>query len=63
VAAYQRVPDLRQQIIASPCLHPRGAGAVAHPGVFVTNADVDPIAGLLTLREQHPFCWLAAGRP
>jgi len=49
-------PDLRQQIIASPCLHPRGAKRHSPiSAVFVTNADVDHLAGLLTLREQQPF--------
>ncbi|MGH6794057.1 MAG: pyrroloquinoline quinone biosynthesis protein PqqB [Methylocella sp.] len=49
-------PDLRQQIIAAPCLHPRGAARCSPIGaVFVTNADVDHLAGLLTLREQQPF--------
>jgi pyrroloquinoline quinone biosynthesis protein B len=49
-------PDLRQQIIASPCLHPRGAKRHSPIGaVFVTNADVDHLAGLLTLREQQGF--------
>jgi pyrroloquinoline quinone biosynthesis protein B len=49
-------PDLRQQIIAAACLHPRG-GMRHSPicAVFVTNADVDHIAGLLTLREQQSF--------
>lgn len=49
-------PDLRQQIIASPPLHPRGAKRHSPIGaVFVTNADVDHLAGLLTLREQQSF--------
>jgi pyrroloquinoline quinone biosynthesis protein B len=49
-------PDLRQQIIASPRLHPRGAKRHSPIGaVFVTNADVDHLAGLLTLREQQSF--------
>jgi pyrroloquinoline quinone biosynthesis protein B len=49
-------PDLRQQIIASPCLHPRGAKRHSPiDAVFVTNAEVDHLAGLLTLREQQPF--------
>jgi pyrroloquinoline quinone biosynthesis protein B len=49
-------PDLRQQIIASPRLHPRG-GMRQSPirAVFVTNADVDHLAGLLVLREQQSF--------
>jgi pyrroloquinoline quinone biosynthesis protein B len=49
-------PDLRQQIIASPCLHPRGAKRQSPiQAVFITNADVDHLAGLLTLREQQSF--------
>jgi pyrroloquinoline quinone biosynthesis protein B len=49
-------PDLRQQIIASPCLHPHGAKRHSPiAAVFVTNADVDHLAGLLTLREQQRF--------
>ncbi len=49
-------PDLRQQIIASPCLHPRGAKRQSPiRAVFVTNADVDHLAGLLTLRESQSF--------
>lgn len=49
-------PDLRQQIIASPALHPRGAKRQSPiSAVFVTNADVDHLAGLLTLREQQGF--------
>lgn len=49
-------PDLRQQIIASPALHPRGASRQSPiAAVFVTNADVDHLAGLLTLREQQGF--------
>ncbi len=49
-------PDLRQQIIGSPYLHPRGAKRHSPIGaVFVTNADVDHLGGLLALREQQPF--------
>lgn len=49
-------PDLRQQIFATPSLHPRGAARHSPiAAVFVTNADVDHLAGLLTLREQQPF--------
>lgn len=49
-------PDLRQQIIASPALHPRGASRHSPiAGVFVTNGDIDHLAGLLTLREQQKF--------
>jgi pyrroloquinoline quinone biosynthesis protein B len=49
-------PDLRQQILASPDLHPRGASRHSPiSAVFVTNGDVDHLAGLLTLREQQGF--------
>jgi pyrroloquinoline quinone biosynthesis protein B len=49
-------PDIRQQIIATPELHPRG-GLRASPikAVLTTGADVDALAGLLTLRERQPF--------
>lgn len=49
-------PDLRQQVIATPALHPaRGARHTPIAGVFVTNGDVDHLTGLLTLREQQAF--------
>jgi len=53
-------PDLRAQIAATPALHPR-AGLRDSPieGVAVTGADVDKIAGLLTLREGQPLTLLA----
>jgi pyrroloquinoline quinone biosynthesis protein B len=49
-------PDLRLQIEATPCLHPRN-GLRSSPivGVVVTGGDVDAIAGLLHLRERHTF--------
>ena len=49
-------PDLRQQIDATPCLHPRhGLRSSPIAGVVLTGGDVDTIAGLLTLRERQPF--------
>ena len=54
-------PDLRQQILETPELHPRAA--LRHSpifGVFITNGDVDHIAGLLTLREQQPLTIFAS---
>jgi pyrroloquinoline quinone biosynthesis protein B len=49
-------PDLRQQIIATPPLHPRGKNRGSPiAAVFLTNADVDHVTGLLTLREQQSF--------
>ena len=49
-------PDLRSQIIATSALHP--AVAPRHSpisSVVLTGAEVDQIAGLLTLRERQPF--------
>jgi pyrroloquinoline quinone biosynthesis protein B len=49
-------PDLRQQIIANPELHPKVAPRHSPiKGVFAPNGDVDNIAGLLVLREAQPF--------
>jgi pyrroloquinoline quinone biosynthesis protein B len=50
-------PDLRQQLIATPKLHP-GAGKLRHSpisGVILTNGEIDAIAGLLSMREGWPF--------
>ena len=49
-------PDLRQQIVATPALHPRGSQRHSPiSGVFLTNGDVDHLTGLLTMREQQAF--------
>ncbi|MBM9595942.1 pyrroloquinoline quinone biosynthesis protein PqqB [Roseitranquillus sediminis] len=50
-------PDIRQQIIETPQLHPRADQLRHSPiaGVILTNGEVDAIAGLLTLREGSPF--------
>jgi pyrroloquinoline quinone biosynthesis protein B len=49
-------PDLRTQIEATPCLHPRG-GTRQSPiaAVALVNADLDHVLGLLLLRELQPF--------
>jgi len=49
-------PDLRAQIQATPPLHPR-AGLRGSPirAVVLTGAEVDQVAGLLTLRERSDF--------
>src|SRR5690349_9721440 len=50
-------PDLRQQLTATPQLHPR-AGALRHSpvaGVILTNGEIDAVAGLLSMREGSPF--------
>ena len=49
-------PDLRAQIEANECLHPREGLRSSPIGAMVlTNADVDAVAGLLNLREGTPF--------
>ena len=50
-------PDLRQQLIATPQLHPK-AGKLRHSpisGVILTNSEIDAVAGLLSMREGWPF--------
>ena len=57
-------PDLRQQLIATPQLHPR-AGHLRHSpiaGVILTNGEVDAVAGLLSMREGSPFTLYAHQR-
>lgn len=50
-------PDLREQITASPQLHPKSGNLRHSPitGVILTNGEVDAVAGLLSLREGWPF--------
>jgi len=49
-------PDVRQQIQATPALHPRSEPRDSPiAAVVATNGDVDAIGGLLTLREGQPF--------
>ncbi len=49
-------PDLRQQILSTPRLHPRHDGRDTPIGaVVLTNGDVDHIVGLLSLRERQAF--------
>src|SRR5438132_7095232 len=57
-------PDLRQQITATPQLHPK-AGRLRHSpiaGVILTNSEVDAVAGLLSMREGSPFTLYAHQR-
>ncbi|SDC45287.1 pyrroloquinoline quinone biosynthesis protein PqqB [Belnapia rosea] len=57
-------PDLRAQIEATPALHPRPAGgAIRHSpiaAVVLTGAEVDTVAGLLTMRERQAFALYGA---
>ncbi|WP_135078889.1 pyrroloquinoline quinone biosynthesis protein PqqB [Terasakiella sp. SH-1] len=56
-------PDIRQQIQDNPCLHPKhGKRHSPIVGAILTNADVDHIGGLLTLRESHPLAIYATKR-
>ncbi|MEZ5444762.1 MAG: pyrroloquinoline quinone biosynthesis protein PqqB [Gammaproteobacteria bacterium] len=49
-------PDLRQQINDNPILHPKhGLRHSPIQGAVLTNADVDHVTGLLTLRESQPL--------
>ena len=50
-------PDLRQQILSAPELHPAGSDLRSSPiaGVVLLSADVDGIAGLIVLRERQPL--------
>jgi pyrroloquinoline quinone biosynthesis protein B len=50
-------PDLRQQLTATPQLHPK-AGELRHSpiaGVILTNGEIDAVTGLLSMREGSPF--------
>jgi pyrroloquinoline quinone biosynthesis protein B len=57
-------PDLRQQLTATPQLHPK-AGQLRHTpiaGVILTNGEIDAVAGLLSMREGSPFTLYAHER-
>jgi len=58
-------PDIRQQINETPELQPVKNGKLRNSpikAVVLTNADVDHITGLLSLREGQPFSIYAADR-
>lgn len=51
-------PDILRQIAETPELHPAKDGPLRSTpirAVILTNADIDHIAGLLSLREREPF--------
>jgi pyrroloquinoline quinone biosynthesis protein B len=55
-------PDIRQQIAQTPELQPTPESPLRSTpirAVVLTNADVDHIAGLLSLRERQPFALYA----
>jgi pyrroloquinoline quinone biosynthesis protein B len=48
--------DLRQQVLATPAIQPRGPGRSSPiAAVLLTNADIDHAGGLLVMRERQPF--------
>jgi len=58
-------PDIRQQIAQTPELQPANDGPLRSTpirAVVLTNADVDHIAGLLSLRERQPFAIYATAQ-
>ena len=58
-------PDLGEQIRRTPVLQPTPDGPLRNSplaAVALTNADVDHVAGLLTLREAHSFSIYASRR-
>ena len=52
-------PDIRQQLLDTPDLHPKALRDTPIRAVVLTNGDIDHIAGMLTLREKTPFTVLA----
>lgn len=58
-------PDIRRQIDETPELQPHADAPLRSTpirAVVLTNADVDHIAGLLSLRERQPFAIYAAAQ-
>ena len=53
-------PDIREQILANPQLHPRTGGRDSPVRtVVLSSAEIDCVGGLLSLRERQPFEILA----
>jgi pyrroloquinoline quinone biosynthesis protein B len=61
-AVLNAAPDLRQQIIDNPALHPRVAlRSSPIKAVLLTGGEVDQVTGLLSLRERQVFdVWASA---
>jgi pyrroloquinoline quinone biosynthesis protein B len=58
-------PDIREQIAATPALQPRATGVLRNSpirAIVLTNADVDHVAGLLSLRERQPLTLYGTNR-
>ena len=55
-AILNAAPELRQQILDNRALHPvTGPRSSPIKAVLLTGAEIDQVAGLLTLRERQPF--------
>ena len=52
-------PDIRDQMATTPSLCPTDLRKSPLKSVLLTNADIDHVAGLLTLREQQAFTLFA----
>ena len=49
-------PDLPEQLRRSPALYPRGKPRGSPiKAIMLTGAEIDQVAGLLSLREREPF--------
>ncbi len=56
-------PDLPEQLRRSPALHPRGEPRGSPiKAIVLTGAEIDQVAGLLSLRERQPFLLCAAAQ-
>lgn len=61
-ALLNAAPDLRQQILANPQLHPTlSPRSSPIRAVLLTGAEIDQITGLLCLRERHAFTLYGSG--
>jgi len=61
-AILNAAPDLRQQIIANPQLHPRlPPRSTPIRAVLLTGAEIDQVTGLLCLRERQAFTVYGTG--
>lgn len=54
-------PDIGEQLLKTPALHPTGPRVSPISAVLLTNGDLDHVAGLLTLREKQHFRLIATG--
>lgn len=52
-------PDIGEQMVRTPDLHPKGLRGSPIRSVLLTNGDLDHVAGLFTLRESHNFRLIA----